>query len=77
MGKTAEAATAHLCHTGLDCVLPRVYWNLTSERVLTMEFKEGSRVTDVESIDGAGICEAVSARPGLWPITDLVFRSFE
>ena len=55
-GKNAEAAAAHLHGTGLDCVVPNVYWTLTSDRVLTMEFEEGFRATDVENIEKAGIC---------------------
>ncbi|KAL7553313.1 hypothetical protein ACHAWF_016589 [Thalassiosira exigua] len=55
-GRNGEAAAAHLKTTGLDCVVPRVLWDFTSDRVLTMEFEEGFRATDVVSIDRAGIC---------------------
>lgn len=55
-GENAEAAAAHLKQSGLDCVVPSVYWDLTNERVLTMEFEEGFRATDLERIDKAGIC---------------------
>jgi aarF domain-containing kinase len=55
-GKNAEAAAAHLNQSGLDRVVPSVYWDLTNERVLTMEFEEGFRATDLERIDKAGIC---------------------
>jgi aarF domain-containing kinase len=68
-GKNAEAASAHLQKTGLDCVVPRVLWKsttgekrLTSERVLTMEFESGFSVTDVERIDSAGICRKETAK---------------
>mmetsp|Transcript_18111 Transcript_18111/g.39132 ORF Transcript_18111/g.39132 Transcript_18111/m.39132 type:complete len:696 (+) Transcript_18111:159-2246(+) len=61
-GKNAEAAAAHLSQTGLDCVVPHVYWNCTSERVLTMEFEEGFRATDVDSIEKAGICRREVAK---------------
>ena len=54
-GRNAEAAAAHLRRTGLDCVVPRVLWEKTSPRVLTMEFEEGFRATDVKEIDKAGI----------------------
>lgn len=55
-GRNAETAGAHLTLTGLDCVVPHVLWDFTSDRVLTMEFEEGFRATDIESIDKAGIC---------------------
>ena len=39
-GKNAETASIHLESTGLDCVIPKVLWPFTSERVLTMEFEK-------------------------------------
>ena len=55
-GKNAEAAAAHLEQAKLDCVVPSVLWSFTNDRVLTMEFEEGFKSTDVESIEKAGIC---------------------
>ena len=52
----AERAAAHLATTGLDCVVPRVVRENTTERVLTMEFEEAFNATDVASIDSAGLC---------------------
>jgi hypothetical protein len=54
-GENAETAAAHLERTGLDCIVPNVFWEFTNERVLTMQFEEGFRATDVESIDSFGI----------------------
>ncbi|KAL7534306.1 LOW QUALITY PROTEIN: hypothetical protein ACHAXR_009195 [Thalassiosira sp. AJA248-18] len=56
-GQNSEAASAHLSSTGLDVVVPRVLWDFTSDRVLTMEFEEGFRATDIENIEKAGICK--------------------
>ncbi|KAK1746598.1 ABC1 kinase family protein [Skeletonema marinoi] len=68
-GNNAEAASAHLQKTGLDCVVPHVLWRsttgeqcLTSERVLTMEFESGFPATDVERIDSIGICRRETAK---------------
>lgn len=61
-GKNAEAAAAHLNQSGLDCVVPRVHWSNTTERVLTMDFEEGFRATDVASIEKAGLCRREVAR---------------
>ena len=68
-GNNAEAASAHLQKTGLDCVVPLVLWRsatgqqcLTSERVLTMEFESGFPATDVERIDSIGICRRETAK---------------
>jgi hypothetical protein len=54
-GKNAEAAASHLKKSGLDCVVPSVLWDLTSQRVLTMEFEEGFKATDVNQIDQVGL----------------------
>lgn len=54
-GENAKAAAAHLDQTGLDCVVPNVFGEFTSERILTMQFEDGFRATDVESIERAGI----------------------
>ena len=58
----AEAAASHLKSTGLDCVIPHVLWDFTNDRVLTMDFEEGFRATDVERIDQAGICRREVAK---------------
>ena len=54
-GKNAESAAKHLQQTNLDCVVPKILWQHTSERVLTMEFEEGFKATDVEKMKKAGI----------------------
>lgn len=54
-GKNAEAAAAHLKQTTLDCIVPKIVWDVTNHRVLTMEFEEGFRATDVTKIDEAGL----------------------
>lgn len=35
--------------------IPRIIWRLTGRRVLTIEFVEGAKVTDVETLDAQGI----------------------
>lgn len=45
--------------------IPRVYWNLTTRRVLTMDFEEGGQVNDLQFIDQNGIRrEEVTSRLG-------------
>lgn len=52
-----------------DCVYaPMVYWNLSTSKLLTMEFIDGAQVTDVKKIQGLGIqpndvAKLVSSRP--------------
>jgi len=35
--------------------VPYVYWNLTAERVMTMEYIQGVKINDLESLDKAGV----------------------
>jgi len=38
-----------------NVVVPAIYWEYTTRRVLTMEFMEGDKITDVEALRRAGI----------------------
>jgi aarF domain-containing kinase len=49
-GRNAEKAAQHLQTTGLPCVVPKIIWDKTSPRVLTMEFEEGFKVNDIDKI---------------------------
>ena len=54
-GENAEKATVHVNKTGLPCCIPKVIWQHTSPRVLTMEFEEGFKSTDIKSLEAAGL----------------------
>lgn len=54
-GRNAEKAEAHIRETGLRCIIPKILWDMTSPRVLTMEFEEGFKATDIASIEQAGL----------------------
>ena len=54
-GRNAERAAKNLARTGLPCVVPRICWNHTTARVLTMEFEEGFKATEVDKMDAAGL----------------------
>ena len=54
-GKNAERAAKHIAETGLDCVVPKIIWGKTSPRVLTMEFEEGFKATDMKAIEDSGL----------------------
>jgi predicted unusual protein kinase regulating ubiquinone biosynthesis (AarF/ABC1/UbiB family) len=38
-----------------DIIVPRIYWEYTTRRVLVMEFLEGIKITDIDSLQAAGI----------------------
>eukprot|EP00980_Cylindrotheca_fusiformis_P001220 scaffold328_cov130-Cylindrotheca_fusiformis.AAC.34 len=54
-GKNSERAAEHLKGSGLDCIVPKVIWKRTAPRVLTMEFEEGFKSTDVDALEQSGL----------------------
>ena len=54
-GRNAEKAAEHVGRSGLACCIPKVQWENTSSRVLTMEFEEGFKSTDIESLEASGL----------------------
>lgn len=54
-GNNAERAAMNISKTGLDCVVPKIIWGKTSSRVLTMEFEEGFKATDMAAIEASGL----------------------
>ncbi len=53
-GRNAEEAARNFA-TRDDIIIPTIYWEYTTRRVLTMEFLEGIKITDFAGIDAAGI----------------------
>jgi len=54
-GRNAERAARNIAATGLDCVVPKIVWKTSSPRVLTMEYEEGCKATDIEAIEKLGL----------------------
>ena len=54
-GRNAERAAKNIAKVGLDCVIPKIIWDKTSPRVLTMEFEEGFKATDLQKIEESGL----------------------
>lgn len=61
-GRNVERASKHMSQTGLACVIPRVLSDLSSSRVLTMEFEEGFKPTDLVALEQAGLDKRDVAR---------------
>ena len=55
-------------------VIPRIYHELSSRRVLTMELVEGIRVTDVEALARAGIDKQAVAQKLIEIFTEQILR---
>ena len=54
-GRNSEIAAVQVEKSGLACCIPKVLWEKTSSRVLTMEFEEGFKSTDIESLEASGL----------------------
>jgi predicted unusual protein kinase regulating ubiquinone biosynthesis (AarF/ABC1/UbiB family) len=53
-GRNAERLAANFGGRD-DIIVPRIEWDYTTRRVLTMEFVDGIKITDFDAIDAAGI----------------------
>ena len=53
-GKNAERFSRNIAHLKNVCA-PKIHWDFTSERVLTMDFEEGTSLVDVNKIQQQGI----------------------
>lgn len=54
-GKNAETVGKNFAARGDDVLVPRIYWEYTTKKLLVMEFMEGIKVTEIEKLRGAGI----------------------
>jgi predicted unusual protein kinase regulating ubiquinone biosynthesis (AarF/ABC1/UbiB family) len=53
-GHNAELAARNFAGND-DIIVPKIYWEYTTRKLLTMEFLEGIKITDFAAIDAAGI----------------------
>lgn len=53
-GRAAEAIAARLSDRD-DVVIPKIYWDRSTRRVLTMDYLDGIKITNVPAIRAAGI----------------------
>lgn len=61
-GKNGARFAASLKGIGLDYIkVPDVFWEVTNERVLTMEFVESFKLTDMAKVEAAGLDKALLA----------------
>ena len=57
-----------------DIYVPKIYRNLSSGRVLTMEYVEGIKVTELEKLEKAGLDRKIIAAKRGRPMLEQVFR---
>ncbi len=53
-GHNAEKSAANFANQA-DILVPKIYWEHTTKRVLVMEFMEGFKITDLAAMSAAGI----------------------
>jgi len=54
-GHNAEAVGRNFAARGNDVIVPRIYWEYTTPRLLIMEFMDGIKITEVKALRQAGI----------------------
>ncbi|MGO4702894.1 ubiquinone biosynthesis regulatory protein kinase UbiB [Dyella sp. 2RAB6] len=73
-----EGASASLLRrnfeSGVDLYVPEVHWDLTAERVLTLERVNGVSCDDIAAIDAAGVDRKTLAAKGVRVFYEQVFR---
>ena len=71
--RNSEIIAANFAHRD-DVVIPRVYRELTTRRVLTMELVEGIKVTDLAALERAGIDKHQVAQKLIEMFTQQILR---
>lgn len=72
-GQNAERFAANFS-ADPDVLIPRVFWERTTSRVLTLERMTGIKVDDLEHLDAAGIDRAAVARRGADMVLTMIFH---
>jgi predicted unusual protein kinase regulating ubiquinone biosynthesis (AarF/ABC1/UbiB family) len=72
-GHNAEKIAANFAGTE-DIVVPRIYWEHTTKRVLVMEYIDGVKITDVEGIRAIGVDPADIAKILMYAFSEMILR---
>ena len=72
-GRNAERFAVNF-ETRPKVVIPRVYWETTTSRVLTLERMTGIKITDIAALDAAGIDRRALALTGAQIVLQMIFE---
>jgi len=72
-GRTIERFAANFAGDS-TVYFPKVYWSVTSKALLTMEMIEGLKVTDISSLNAAGLDPKLIARRGADAFVKMVLQ---
>ncbi len=57
-----------------DVVVPKIYWKYTTRRVLTMEYIDGVKVTDIEGMRRIGVDPSDIAKILVWAFAEMIVK---
>jgi predicted unusual protein kinase regulating ubiquinone biosynthesis (AarF/ABC1/UbiB family) len=72
-GRNAERIAANFAGAE-DIVVPRIHWQLSTQRVLTMEYVDGIKISDVAGLRAAGIDTADVAKVLIVAFSEMLLR---
>ncbi|AUM19316.1 AarF/ABC1/UbiB kinase family protein [Rhodococcus ruber] len=72
-GRNAERFAANFASSA-TIRIPRIYWDTTTSRVLTIERIRGIKIDDVQALDAAGIDRSTLAHHAAWVAAKMVFE---
>ncbi len=70
-GRNAERVAADFAHVD-DIVVPDIYWEYSSRRVLTMEFIDGVKITDAEGLKRMGVDSSDIAKILVYAFAEMI-----
>jgi len=72
-GRNAEAIAANFAGVD-DIVVPRIFWEHTTTRVLTMEYLDGVKITDINAIRAMGVDPADIAKVLVVAFSEMILK---
>ncbi len=72
-GHNAERIAADFADVH-DIVVPKIYWDYTARRVLTMEYIDGIKITDYDAMQRAGIDSADVAKILVYAFAEMIVK---
>jgi predicted unusual protein kinase regulating ubiquinone biosynthesis (AarF/ABC1/UbiB family) len=73
-GQNAERVAAEFANVE-DVVVPKIYWDYTSRRVLTMEYMDGVKINDIEGMRRMGVDSADIAKILVYAFAEMIVRN--
>jgi predicted unusual protein kinase regulating ubiquinone biosynthesis (AarF/ABC1/UbiB family) len=72
-GRNAERVAADFADVD-DVVVPKIYWDYTSRRVLTMEYMDGVKITDLGELERIGVTTTDIAKILIYAFAEMIVK---